>query len=120
MVVSTGLSDRFAICTWEREGKLVLGGGDSRLHHGVMKYVPFLPPYHQYYVRVYAVMVGEEDIIREGEGVSGGGTTASKAPLLRRPLPPVEVEPVLEEDEEGGSLPALIDTGSSEVSKEDY
>ena len=71
MVEGKGLEDRWALCTYDRAGKLVLGGGDDQLYEGPLKQVRLLPPFRGYHVDILEATLGGEDILGDRSRFQG-------------------------------------------------
>lgn len=62
MVGEGKIDNKFSMCTYGEEGKLVLGGEDKSLYEGDLNLVPMVPPYAFYQVNVQKITLGDEDI----------------------------------------------------------
>jgi len=86
LVEQAGLEDKFTICANKDDAKLILGGGDSRLHQGPLSQLPFIPPYGFYWVELKGVTLGNQDIMLGNSNVTAAGRKKNHQALLRRGL----------------------------------
>ena len=107
LVAKGGLEERFAVCAHGDEGKLILGGRDDRLYEGELKYIPFLPPYIYYRIRVHQVTLGEEDLTASPPPTTPPNTTTNTPLRLRGAAAPG--------NNASSTLTALVDTGAAAI-----